>query len=145
MFVSPRLRRFAALSRRERRLFTEAALLLPSVHLLQRTLPYRRWRKLLTRGDAAGPSTVDAPLPEELARAVERARKLPGTYKCLPAAYALHLMLHRYGYPSLVQVGVAHDPDGRVEAHAWVEHEGKILIGALPDLVRFVPLPALKV
>jgi hypothetical protein len=63
----------------------------------------------------------------------------------LPAAYALHLLLHRHGYASRVQVGVAHTPEGAVEAHAWVEHEGRILIGALPDLVRFVPLPALKV
>ena len=143
--VSGRIRRLVALSARERRLFAEAALLLPSVRLLQQALPFRRWRSLLTRTNQVGAQSSAAATPDELARAVERARKLPGEYKCLPAAYTLHLLLHRHGYASTVQVGVAHDANGAVEAHAWVEHEGKILIGALPDLVRFVPLPPLKV
>ena len=144
MFAADRLRRFASLSARERRLFAEAALLLATVHLLQQTLPFRDWRRLLTRARSPAPR-VEAPAPEQLARAVERARKLPGEYKCLPAAYALHLLMHRYGYASLVQVGVARDPVGSVEAHAWLEHEGRILVGGLPDLVRFVPFPSLKV
>jgi hypothetical protein len=143
--VSRRIRRLVALSARERRLFAEAAVLLPSVHLLQQALPFRRWRSLLTRTKLVCARVSEAPTPGELARAVERARKLPGEYKCLPAAYTLHLLLHRHGYASTVQVGVARDVHGAVEAHAWVEHEGKILIGALPDLVRFVPLPPLKV
>lgn len=142
--VRRRLRSFAALSTRERRLFAEAALLLPAVRLLQQTLPFARWRRLLARGAPAA-QRRDRPSPDQLARAVERARRLPGKYKCLPAAYALHVLLHRYGYASTVQVGVAHDQNGSVEAHAWVEHEGRILIGALPDLVRFVPLPPLRV
>lgn len=138
-----RLRSLAALPARERLLFAEAALLLPAVHLLQQTLPFARWRRLLSRGPAME-RRRQQPSPDELARAVERARQLPGEYKCLPAAYALHVLLHRYGYASTVQVGVAHAQNGSVEAHAWVEHEGKILIGALPDLVRFVPLPPLR-
>lgn len=142
--VRRRLRSFAALSTRERRLFAEAALLLPSVHLLQQTLPFARWRRLLAR-EPRPEQPCDRPSPDQLARAVERARQLPGEYKCLPAAYALHVLLHRYGYASTVQVGVAHAQNGSVEAHAWVEHEGRILIGALPDLVRFVPLPPLRV
>jgi hypothetical protein len=144
--VSP-LRKLLALSQRERKLLAEAAVLLPSVHLLQQALPFRHWRSLLTRtalgaqcGEAGGPK------PDELAHAVERARRgLPGEYKCLPAAYTLHILMHRYGYDSRVQVGVAHAVGGAVEAHAWVEYEGRVLIGALPDLMRFVPLPPLKV
>jgi hypothetical protein len=145
MSVSHQVRSFVALSRQERRLFGEAAVLLPSVHCLQQALPYKRWRVLLTRSGQMPVHQRARPTPDQLAHAVERARQLPGTYKCLPAAYALHIMLHRYGYASTVQVGVAHDPSGAVEAHAWVEHDGKVLIGALPDLVRFVPLPPLKV
>lgn len=143
--VSP-LRRFFALPWRERRWVAEAAVLLPSVHLLQQALPFRRWRSLLTRSLRPPPRAADGPRPEELARAVERARRrLPGEYKCLPSAYALHLLLHRHGYASLVQVGVAHGAGGAVEAHAWVEHDGRILIGGLADLARFVPLPPLEV
>ena len=138
-------RKLRALSPRERRLLLEAALLVPAVHALQQTLPYRRWRALLTRPTPRR-AHRDAPSPAQIAEAVERARRgVPGVYKCLPAAYAAHLLMHRHGHASSVQVGVARDPAGKVEAHAWVEHDGRILLGALPDLVRFVPFPPLPV
>ncbi len=140
------LRSWSELASSERRLLVEAALLLPSVHLLQQLLPFRRWRPLLTRSRRQHVARDGAPSPDQIARAVTQAqRTLPGSYKCLPAAYAGHLLLHRHGYDSAVQVGVAHDASGRVEAHAWVEASGRILIGALPDHARFVPLPPLEV
>ena len=155
MFTLPRTlrslyelpRRLGALPASERALLLEAALLLPSVHTLQSALPFRRWRSLLTLGPPhARLLPTDAPSPAQIAAAIERARRgVPGVYKCLPQAYAGHLLLHRHGYASTVQVGVARDAQGRVEAHAWVEREGKILIGELPDLGRFVPLPPLRV
>ncbi|MDB4971661.1 MAG: hypothetical protein JWN48_2 [Myxococcaceae bacterium] len=161
MFAASRaLRKLVALPRRERSVLFEAALLLPAVHALQTLLPFRRWRSLLTvRASSASraprpgaPSTppdaigAGRPTAEEIAWAIERARVgVPGVYKCLPQAYAGHLLLHRYGYDSVVQVGVARDAKGGVEAHAWVEREGRVLIGELPDLGRFVPLPPLKV
>jgi len=138
------LRRLWALPPGERRVVLEAAVVLPAVHAVQQALPFRRWRALLTWPHRQAPR-AGAPSPEVIAHAVERARRtMPGEYKCLPAAYATHLLLSRYGYASEIQVGVARDAAGKVEAHAWVEHEGRTLIGALPDLVRFVPLPPLR-
>ncbi|HVZ32203.1 MAG TPA: lasso peptide biosynthesis B2 protein [Polyangiaceae bacterium] len=147
MFAMRRaLRKWSELPRRERRVLVEAALLLLAVHVLQQALPFRRWRALLTRPRPSGGVRPDAPSPDQIAQAVERARRtLPGDYKCLPAAYTGHLLLHRHGYASAIQVGVAHDAKGQVEAHAWVEACGRILIGALPDLERFVPFPPLEV
>jgi hypothetical protein len=143
--VRPTLRKLRALTRRERALLLEAALLLPAVHGLQQLLPFRRWRTVLARLSRCS-ERVSAATPDEIARAVERARRgLPGEYKCLPAAYTAQLLLRLRGYPSTVQVGVARDAAGKVEAHAWVVWEGQILIGALPDLARFVPLPPLPV
>lgn len=154
MFTLPRTlrslydlpRRLGALPSAERALLLEAALLLPAVHALQSTLPFRHWRALLTMGPPLRQPSAHAPSVAQIAAAIERARRgVPGVYKCLPQAYAGHALLHRHGYASTVQVGVARDAQGRVEAHAWVEREGHILIGELPDLGRFVPLPPLKV
>lgn len=137
------VRRYRALPAIERRVFVQAALLVPAVHCVQQLLPFRRWRPLLTRVGVRRPGRSPV-APEQVAEAVVRAqRAVPGTYKCLPAAYATHLLLHWHGHPSVVQVGVARDAAGKVEAHAWVELEGRILIGALPDLARFVPLAPL--
>jgi hypothetical protein len=144
MFVVQRaLRRLCELPRRERAVLLEAALLLPLVHALQTALPFRTWRRLLTAMPAVS-APRERPSAHDIAVAIERARRgVPGVYRCLPQAYAGNLLLHRYGFASTVQVGVSRDPKGAVEAHAWVEHEGRVLIGELPDLARFVPLPPL--
>lgn len=138
-------RKLAALPGDERGVTLEAALLLPVVLLVQSALPFKRWRPLLTRRDPRPTAAVELD-PAGIARAVERARRgVPGVYKCLPVAYTGHLLLHRHGHRSTIQVGVARDTEGKVEAHAWVECQGEVLIGGLPDLGRFVPFPALRV
>jgi hypothetical protein len=136
-------RKLVSLRADERTLMVQAAALLPVVLLVQTSLPFKRWRPLLTRG---APTRAKALTPAEIAQAVDRARRgLPGVYKCLPVAYSGHLLLHRHGHASTVQVGVARDAEGKVEAHAWVECEGGVLIGDVPDLSRFVPFPPLRV
>ncbi|HEX5656407.1 MAG TPA: lasso peptide biosynthesis B2 protein [Polyangiales bacterium] len=136
-------RKLVSLRADQRALMLQAAALLPAVRLVQRALPFKRWRPLLTRPSPAPHKTLT---PGEIALAVDRARRgVPGVYKCLPVAYTGHLLLHRHGHASTVQVGVARDAEGKVEAHAWVECDGQVLIGELPDLSRFVPFPALRV
>jgi hypothetical protein len=136
-------RKLISLRADERSLMLQAAALLPAVRLVQSSLPFKRWRPLLTRG---APTRTKALTPGQIALAVDRARRgVPGVYKCLPVAYTGHLLLHRHGHDSTVQVGVARDAQGKVEAHAWVECEGRVLIGDQPDLSRFVPFPALRV
>jgi hypothetical protein len=65
---------------------------------------------------------------------------LPVETTCLPRALAAGSLLARYGYDSTLRIGVARD-DGEFAAHAWVERDGVVTIGDLPDLGRFVPLP----
>ncbi len=136
-------RKLVALPAGERDVMLQAAVLLPAVRLVQRVLPFKRWRPLLTR---RAPQAAKTFTPEAIAQALDRARRgVPGVYTCLPVAYAGHLLLHRHGHASNIIVGAARDAAGKVEAHAWVECEGKVLIGELPDLRRFVPFPALRV
>jgi hypothetical protein len=91
------------------------------------------------RGAVLGRATI-----EQVAWAVDVAsRWLPGDFKCLPRAYTTHLLLRRYGYRSQVHLGVARDGEGKVEAHAWVECSGRIVVGWVDDMERFVRLPPL--
>ena len=55
------------------------------------------------------------------------ARWVPGT-TCLSLALALQRLLSAHGHASELHIGVAHD-GGQFAAHAWVEHDGRILIG----------------
>jgi hypothetical protein len=76
---------------------------------------------------------------------VDAARNwVPGRYQCLPSAYTAHLLLHRYGYDSEVHVGVRRDGQGKVEAHAWVHCNGRVVVGNVQDLGAFLPLPSLR-
>ncbi len=68
--------------------------------------------------------------PERLAWAIRAvSRYLPGTGNCLVQSLAAQTMLARRGYASHLRIGVAKDEGGNFMAHAWVECEGKIVIG----------------
>lgn len=72
------------------------------------------------------------------------ARILPGT-ACLAQAVTLHYLLARAGYESVVRVGVAKDSRLSFDAHAWVVHNGRVVIGevgATQD--RYTPLTDLQ-
>jgi hypothetical protein len=51
-----------------------------------------------------------------------------------------HMMFAEHRYSSELKIGVAKNKDGKLDAHAWVESQGQVLIGNLHDLSRFEPL-----
>jgi hypothetical protein len=55
---------------------------------------------------------------------------------------ALHYLMGRAGRDSQVRIGVAKDAEGRFESHAWLEYQGKVLVGDNGDLARFAPILA---
>lgn len=109
--------------------------------------PYAQVRaRLLTdrtrdgsRTERAMPAATHDPLA--LAWAVRAtARRVPQA-SCLTQALALEALMAEFGLRPELRIGVARHADGTFEAHAWVELEGRVLIGALPDLERFAVLP----
>lgn len=66
------------------------------------------------------------------------AQYVPGN-TCLTRALVAHRLLGRAGAGSQVQIGVARI-DGEFQAHAWVECDGRVVIGKTRDLKHFVPL-----
>jgi hypothetical protein len=70
-------------------------------------------------------------------------RYMPGV-KCLARALTTRVLLNWYGYASELRIGVAKGEQGELEAHAWVEYQGKVIIGGLSTLSRYVPLPSLN-
>lgn len=90
------------------------------------------------RADAA---TV-RPSPDRIAWASATAsRFVPGGGNCLVRALATGIVLKRYGYPSELKIGVTKPAGGRFEAHAWLESDGRVVIGDF-ELDRYVPLTA---
>jgi hypothetical protein len=77
---------------------------------------------------------------QRIAWAVRVASRLVPAATCLPQALTAQYLFVQHGYPAELQIGAAKRPDGTLEAHAWLISGGEIVIGALPDMDRFVPL-----
>ena len=140
------LRKFLRLPTPDRRLLIKAALLLEAIKLALRILPFRVLRRLVVGAEktAIGVRRVELATPEKVARAVETAsRTIPGEKTCLTQALAAQVLLTRRGHPALLHIGIVKNEEGEFQAHAWVECEGKVVIGG-HELERYTPLATLE-
>ncbi|HEY9827202.1 MAG TPA: lasso peptide biosynthesis B2 protein [Stenomitos sp.] len=71
------------------------------------------------------------------------ARRMVKPVKCLARALTVKALLGQHNCPADLKIGVAKNQQAQLEAHAWIEVEGQVVIGHLPDLQRFKPLPTL--
>jgi hypothetical protein len=138
------IRRFFALPAVERSVFLTAVPAVLIVRILLWTLPSRviiRTTARLARGDRTA-TRMPRVASSIITRAVERAsRRVPGA-TCLTQALSAQMILRHHGHHSRLCLGVARDASGDFRAHAWLESEGRILIGGrgvsglarLPDL-----------
>ncbi|MEZ4867912.1 MAG: lasso peptide biosynthesis B2 protein [Caldilineaceae bacterium] len=145
-----KLTRFLLLSSTERWLLTSTALLTISIKLSLRFLPFLTVHRLFSSHTAANvtphpsPHIVATSTVDQWVWAINAVgRHLPGM-TCLVQAYALHFVLARCGIRTRLQIGILRSRHGQIEAHAWVEHQGAILIGNLPNLVEYTRLPTLR-
>ncbi len=67
-----------------------------------------------------------------------------GNVQCLPRALTTQVLMRSYGYAPQLRIGVTKGAQGNLEAHAWVENQGQVVIGYLRDFSRFTPLPSFK-
>ena len=141
-----RLLKFMHLPAAERWLLVKAALLLSAIRLGLGLLPFQTLRRLLAKVAEAstGLQETDRSSADRIVWAVEAAgRRLPGAGTCLTQALAAQALLARRGHPALLRIGVLKGEEGRLEAHAWLESKGRIVIGG-SELERFTPLVALE-
>ena len=103
-----------------------------------------RWARL--RPDASpSPSQASEQISEQIADvtlAVSRASRFVPRATCLTQALATRILLARRGIASVVRYGAARGADGKFLAHAWVESEGRVVIGGVTSPNRYAPFPA---
>ena len=81
---------------------------------------------------------------EQIISAVETSTYyMPGQPQCLSRAITAKIILAVYGYHCNLKLGVTKTPMSSLEAHAWIEYEGNVLIGGGQELNRFVSLPSI--
>jgi hypothetical protein len=62
---------------------------------------------------------------------------------CLAQALTAQFLLQQAGHQACLHIGVADAEEGDIKAHAWVESQGRILMGGF-DLNRYTHLLALE-
>jgi hypothetical protein len=148
-----RLHSLLRLAPADRRLLIETALLLAAIRLGLSLLSFRTVLNLLTailrkpKLETRSPEleTFRSQSTQQLSSnrivwAVELAsRHVPATSNCLIRALATNALLARQHYPARLHIGVAKGTDNKLQAHAWVESDGKVVIGG-SELGEFVPL-----
>ena len=65
-------------------------------------------------------------------------RRMLGDRPCLPQALALQWLLRRKNISTEMRIGVRLEGERKLEAHAWLEKEGQVIIGGRqsPDLFK---------
>ena len=147
-FAMRLLRRLRALTSDERRLLVSAACWLSVVQLGLGRLPFPRLRRLVTGGGRQVVRVAcDLAVAERVVWAVTVAsRYVPGRTTCLSLALTVQGVLARRGHPSRLHIGVVRGAEGQVDAHAWIECGGRVLIGGSgAEVRRFTPLAVFDV
>ena len=139
------VRKFVCLSWTDRNLLISAGLLLGGTRLGLWLLPFRAVQRIAARlaqphASARSPNRFSV---DRLVWAVTVASRYVPKATCLTQGTALYVLLRREGFPGGLRIGIAEDEKGRLQGHAWVESEGRVVIGGA-DLGRFTPLPALE-
>jgi hypothetical protein len=125
--------RFLALSGPERRTLLAAAALLPLFQVALRLHGLQRLQALLYRKPhpgAAQPALDELKRTGALVNAA--AQRVLGRDNCLPRSLYLWWLLRRRDVHCQLRIGVRM-ADGKLEAHAWVEHTG-VPVNDRPDV-----------
>jgi Transglutaminase-like superfamily len=140
-----RLHKFRRLPLRYKHLLVKSIVLLGLVRVGLWLLRFQTLRRLLaytTRGHAEAKGGDQASI-NQVARAVTVASRYVPAATCLTQALAAQILLSRRGHPASLRIGVGRSEAGEFQAHAWVECQGKIVIGGAQALSRYTPFPPL--
>jgi hypothetical protein len=106
-------------------------------------LVQRRYGRSRQRPPDSHTDMIDTGAARSIGAAVRRSSRLVPAATCLPQALAARVMLERRAVPNELRFGVARANTGALEAHAWVEVDGAVIVGNLPDLSRYQRMPDL--
>lgn len=127
------LNKFRRLPLRERWLLVQSLVLLPFTALAMKVFGFRRCVNLLRRLTPQPETGVGAEPQADVSRARAHARLVGIAARhglvratCLSRALTLWWLLRRQGIASDLRIGVR-KKEGRLEAHAWLEHHGVVL------------------
>ena len=140
-----KLRKFLALPWREKGLYLNTAFWLLAVKAGLYLLPFERLRGWLARFDEPAGKPAEMEEMRTIIQAIERIGQwlAPLRINCLPQALVGHRLLGRKGFDVQLKIGVLKNRGDQLAAHAWLEYQGRVVLGDLRGLEQFAAFPAL--
>jgi Transglutaminase-like superfamily len=138
-----RLDKFLRLPFSEKILFVRIWVLLAVTRSGLFLLPFPTLRKVLSLISPLIAGGGEAWSEDLLVWAVGAASRYVPRATCLAQALAIQLVLKQSGRPASIHIGVNGVEGDHLDAHAWVESQGRILIGG-SDLSRYTHLTSLE-
>jgi hypothetical protein len=138
-----RISKFLNLSSTEQRLLIKTWILLGLISLGLQLFPFSTLRKLVYRfRSILGGGEKEFP-EDRLVWSVGVVSRYIPKATCLGQAITTQLLLQQAGHQACLHIGVTEAEKGGLKAHAWVESQGKVLIGGI-DLNQYTHLLALE-
>ena len=100
--------------------------------------PYDRVRRYF---DREGGGSEDRPSSATIVRFISAVNRSIPRGSCLTAAVAAEALLRWHGYDALLRIGVSKNDSNSLQAHAWVESGGEVVIGG-DEVEGLTPLHA---
>lgn len=139
---------FRSRSAREWLMFVQALCVTVLTRAALGVLPLPHVRRLVRRCFRAAsplPPARRASAAQAVWAATSAGRRSPLEATCLTTALVAQALLQRHGYEAKLRIGVRRDLNGAFTAHAWLESEGKVIVGGPAEMVAaFAPLPEME-
>jgi hypothetical protein len=136
-----KLLRFLRLKPRDRHLLLYTLILLSFIRLGFVLFRFVQLQNILRKFSHSSPQITPTVSILTLLWAVDAASAMmPGGVKCLARALTMDVLMRRHGYLPDLRIGVIKGPEGQPQFHAWLEYQGQVVIGHLPNLVEFQTL-----
>jgi hypothetical protein len=133
--------RFLKLKSRDRQLLVFTFVLLSFIRLGFHLFRFTQVQKILHHVSQRSTNTTPTLSILTLVWAVDAAcAAMPGGVKCLARALTMDILMRRQGYLPELRIGVIKDLEGQPQFHAWLEYQGQVVIGHLPNLIEFQTL-----
>lgn len=138
MTIGARWQQWRRLHRDERVALQQAVLLIPTMHIVVRLVGFNRLQAWIER-PRANARTAAAEVVRCCTLAVNRARRYaPYRGNCLSQSLTLLYMLRCRGVAPALRLGVRLN-EARLDAHAWVEFDGRVLNDSQDVHTRYAP------
>lgn len=121
--------RFLQLPCREKVLLVKAMAILLTLRIALCALPFRTLYRSVAERRTSFKSGKPSASEEGIIWAVRTASRLVPRASCLTLAMAAQILLSESGYRSDLRIGVARSGTDPLKAHAWLEKDGRVILG----------------